>query len=161
LGRVGAARTEEEDEVHMGHNHDLVERFWSAFQAGDLEGATAQVADDAVFLQPGMPEIRGSDGMRAMLAGWRAAFPDIRHEVDDVVESGDTVAVQLRVMGTHQGPMRMPDGSEIPATGREVSWDSVDWIKIRDGKIVSWRVYQDNVPFLTALGLLPEAAAAG
>jgi len=108
-----------------------------------------------------MPELRGRDAVRMMLQGWRSAFPDIRHEVEDVVEDGDTVAVQLRVMGTHQGAMRLPDGHEIQPTGREVVWESVDWTKVADGKIASWRVYQDNVPFLTALGLLPEAAAAG
>jgi ketosteroid isomerase-like protein len=56
--------------------------------------------------------------------------------------------------------MRMPDGQEVPPTGREMVWESVDWIKLRDGRLVSWRVYQDNVPFLTALGLLPEPAGA-
>jgi predicted ester cyclase len=113
----------------------VVERFWSAFEANEIGDA--------------------------MLVGWRTAFPNLRHEVVDVVESGDTVAVELVVKGTHEGAMMMPDGNEIPATGREFVWESVEWIKLRDGKIASWRVYQDMVPFLTTLGLMPEAAAAG
>ena len=145
----------------MGSNHEVVERFWSAFEEGDIDGAAELVEDDGVFIQPGMPEIRGREGLRQMLAGWRSAFPDLRHEVEEVVESGDTVAVRLRVVGTHRGTLRMPDGREIEPTNQQVVWESVDWIKLRDGKVASWRVYQDNVPFLTALGLLPEPATAG
>jgi ketosteroid isomerase-like protein len=144
----------------MGQNHDVVSRFWSAFEAGDLDGAAELMTSDAVFMQPGMPEVRGAEEMRGMLAGWRAAFPDLRHREQEVVESGDTVVVRLQVTGTHTGPMRLPDGQEVPPTGREMVWESVDWIKLRDGKLASWRVYQDNVPFLTALGLLPEPAGA-
>ena len=144
----------------MGQNHDLVNRFWSAFEAGDLDAAADLVTPDAVFIQPGAPELRGNAEVRAMLEGWRAAFPDLRHEEQEVVESGDTCVVRLEVRGTHTGPMRLPDGQEVPATGREMVWESVDWIKLRDGKLASWRVYQDSVPFLTALGLLPQPAQA-
>jgi steroid delta-isomerase-like uncharacterized protein len=145
----------------MGQYHEVVERFWNAFEAGDMDGATELVAPDAVFIQPGMPEIRGPEQMRAMLEGWRSAFPDLAHDVQEVVEDGDAVVVQLRVRGTHTGPMRLPDGQEVPATGREMVWESVDWINVRNGQLTSWKVYQDTVPFLTALGLLPEPAAAG
>jgi ketosteroid isomerase-like protein len=144
----------------MGENYEVVERFWSAFERGDLDAAVEPMTGDSVFIQPGAPEIRGLQSMRLMLAGWREAFPDLRHEVQGVVESGDTVAVRLRVRGTHTGTMRLPDGREVPATGRELVWESVDWIELRDGKLVSWRVYQDNVPFLIGLGLLPETAGA-
>jgi ketosteroid isomerase-like protein len=145
----------------MGQNSDVVSRFWSAFEAGELDSMAELMTPDAVFIQPGMPEVRGSEEMKMMLGGWRAAFPDLRHEEQEVVESGDTVVVQLRVKGTHTGPMRLPDGQEVAPTGREMVWESVDWIKLRDGKLAFWKVYQDTVPFLTALGLLPEPTAAG
>ena len=145
----------------MGQNHDVVEAFWTAFEAGDLDAAAEQFAPDGVFQQPGMPEMRGREALRMMLAGWRSAFPDIRHEVDEVAEDGDTVAVRLRVLGTHQGTLQMPDGQAIPATGREVVWESVDWIKVTDGQVASWRVYQDTMGFLVDLGLMPEPAPAG
>jgi steroid delta-isomerase-like uncharacterized protein len=138
----------------------IVKGFWRAFESGDLDAAADFYADDGVMVQAGMPPITGRDAVRGVLAAWRKAFPDVRHEVVDVVEAGDTVAVELRVRGTHTGPMAMPTGQEIPATGRVFTWESVDWIKVRDGKVAAWRVYHDNVPFLTNLGLLPEPAAA-
>ena len=102
----------------MGSNHEVVSQFWSVFEDGDLDGAADLMTPDAVFMQPGMPEVRGSANVRAMLEGWRAAFPDLGHEEQEVVESGDTVVVRLRVRGTHTGPMRLPDGQEVPPTGR-------------------------------------------
>jgi predicted ester cyclase len=66
----------------------------------------------------------------------------------------NTIAVRLFVRGTHTGPLNGPDGT-IPATGREVVWDSVDWVKIENGKIASWNVYEDGMAFMAQLGLLP------
>jgi predicted ester cyclase len=145
----------------MGSNHEVVEAFWTDFEAGDLDAAVEQFAADGVFQQPGMPEMRGREALRLMLTGWRSAFPDIHHEVDGVVEDGDTVAVRLRVMGTHQGTLQLPDGQALPATGRKVVWHSVDWITVSEGRVASWHVYQDSVPLMVALGLMPESAPAG
>jgi hypothetical protein len=55
--------------------------------------------------------------------------------------------------------MQMPDGRELPPTGREAIWESVDWITLRDGRIHTWRVYQDTADFMASLGLMDEPAA--
>ena len=87
-----------------------------------------------------------------MLGAYRTGFPDLKHRVIDVVESGDTIAIELVVEATHTGPMHTPNGV-IPATGKRVTWDSCDYIKVRGGKIVSWHVYHDPAAFYAALGL--------
>ncbi|HKG27378.1 MAG TPA: ester cyclase, partial [Thermomicrobiales bacterium] len=86
------------------------------------------------------------------------AFPNIRHQFLDSIESGDKVAVELEVTGTHIGTFRTPQG-DVPATGRSVVWDSTDFVTLRDGKIASWHTYFDQMAFLAQLGLLPEPAA--
>jgi predicted ester cyclase len=88
-----------------------------------------------------------------MLTAYRAAFPDLRHRMLGHVEAGDTIAVELIAEGTHTGTMQTPQGP-VPATGARVVWESCDYIRVRDGKLASWHVYHDTVPFLTALGLL-------
>jgi ketosteroid isomerase-like protein len=145
----------------MGTKAETIEQFWAAFEAGDLDTALSYFADDAVMQQPGMPPVQGRASFRPMLDGWRRAFPDLRHERLGVVESGNTVAVQLRVTGTHSGPMQLPQG-EVAATNRPFVWESVDWVTLTDdGAIASWRVYEDTLPFLTGLGVLaaPDSAA--
>ena len=44
--------------------------------------------------------------------------------------------------------------------GRAFSFPYVDIVTARDGKVVSHRVYWDNVTFLAQLGLMPEQASA-
>jgi ketosteroid isomerase-like protein len=118
------------------------------------------VAEAAALMDPGIefrmgPErVSGPEEFAPFLQGYLTAFSDFRHEVLDFVESGDTVALELVVRCTHTGPLHMRQG-ELPATGREVVWDSTDYVKIRDGRIASWHVYTDGVAFLAKLGLVP------
>jgi predicted ester cyclase len=83
-----------------------------------------------------------------------ALLPDLRHDVKSHVEQGDTIAIELEVTGTHTGPMHTPQGT-VPATGKRVAWQSCDWVRVREGKIVSWHVYHDPTAFYAALGLAP------
>jgi ketosteroid isomerase-like protein len=107
------------------------------------------------FRMPGM-SFKGAAALQQMLGAYLAAFPDLRHHVRHSVESGDTIALELEVTGTHTGAMQTPQGT-FPATGKKVLWDSCDVVRVRDGKIASWHVYHDTVPFLTAMGVIPSA----
>jgi ketosteroid isomerase-like protein len=49
----------------------------------------------------------------------------------------------------------MPDGSEIPPTGKTVELPGVDIITVRDGKVVSQRDYFYVVAMMSQLGLVP------
>ena len=59
-----------------------------------------------------------------------AAFPDLRVELEDVLASGDQVAVRWRVTATHDG-----DGLGMRATGKRVSFRGVTWLRYEDGKM--------------------------
>lgn len=132
-------------------NKKLTDRFWAAFESGDFEAIASHLDSDIHWKMPGV-EMRGSAPLLEMLRAYRVAFPDLRHEVQSWVENDDTIAIELVVRGTHQGPMQTPKGV-VQATGKSVVWDSCDYIKTRNGKIVSWHVFHDTIPFLTALGL--------
>lgn len=54
---------------------------------------------------------------RAVLAG----FSSYRHDLARLYEAGeDTVVCEGTWRGVNDGPLGMPDGAEIPPTGREV-----------------------------------------
>ena len=137
----------------MTQAKQLTDRFWQLFESNQIEALAAVIDADCHFKMPGM-ELRGSEAVQQMLSGYRMAFPDLRHAVKGYIESGDAVAVELEVTGTHNGPMQTPQGT-VPATGKKVVWESCDLVRVKNGKIVSWHVYHDTVPFLTALGILP------
>jgi steroid delta-isomerase-like uncharacterized protein len=137
----------------MNDAKQLADRFWQALESNRLDEMAKLVDPDCHFKMPGA-EMRGFEAMKPLLAAYIGAFPDMRHHVKHWVASGDAVAVELEVTGTHTGPMPTPKGL-VPATGRKVVWESCDYIRVKDGRIISWHGYYDSVPFLAALGLLP------
>ena len=141
----------------MGHAKQLTDRFWNLFETNQLGEMSELIEADCHFKMPGM-DLHGRAALLQMLTAYRTAFPDLRHTVLHHVEAGDTIAIELRVEGTHTGPMQMPQGS-VPATGNKVVWESCDYVRLSNGKIGSWHVYHDSVPFLAALGLMPPSAA--
>ena len=127
-----------------------VDRLWELFEANRIDELAGLIAPDCHFKMPGL-EMAGRAPMLEMLRAYRHAFPDLRHTVKHSVESGDAIALELEVVGTHTGPMQTAQGT-VPATGKQVVWDSCDYVRVKDGVITSWHVYHDPTPFLKALG---------
>jgi steroid delta-isomerase-like uncharacterized protein len=143
----------------MGQAKDMVQQWWSLFEAGRLDETAQTCQPDVEVRLPGGMHQHGPAEVIAALGAFRDAFPDIRHEIRDSVESGNKIAVELVVTATHTGTFRTPQG-DISATGRSVVWESTDFVTLRDGEIASWHTYFDQMAFLAQLGLLPEPAAA-
>jgi predicted ester cyclase len=65
------------------------------------------------------------------------AFPDQHITIEDIVLSGDRVAIRCSITGTQEGPF-----GSLPPTGRFVQWTSMTIYRIADGKIVEgWWSY--------------------
>ena len=141
----------------MGQAKDVVERWWQAFVAGDVAGAQAQSTDAVVFKHPD-GEAHGKDEVRAVIEAFLTAFSNFEDEYVDWVEADQTFAGELPLRATNTGPIAGPAG-ELPATGRPVVFEAVDYIKLEDGKIASWHAYWDRLALLGQLGLLPPAGA--
>jgi steroid delta-isomerase-like uncharacterized protein len=131
----------------------LTDRFWALFESGKLDELRGLIDPDCHFKMPGA-EMRGADAILQLLGAYRMAFPDLRHDVRSHVANADTIAIELVVTGTHTGPMHTPQGV-VPATGKRVTWDSCDYVRVRDGRLVSWHVYHDPSAFFAALGVTP------
>ena len=58
-------------------------------------------------------------------------------------------------MGTNTGPLSLPDGSTVPATGKAVRVRGCDIATVADGMIVRHHFYFDQMELLTQLGLAP------
>ena len=54
-----------------------------------------------------------------MLSASRGACEET-HTVNSFIEQGDTFADEWTFVGTQTGPFRLPDGGELPPTGRRV-----------------------------------------
>jgi predicted ester cyclase len=62
---------------------------------------------------------------------FRAAFPDMRYTVEDMVAEGDKVVDRISWQATHQGEMM-----GIPPTGNTVRVTAIHMSRIAEGKIV-------------------------
>ena len=131
---------------------------WAArLDAGDLDRSSELVADDVEWANP-VASVRGRDELRALLGVVWTAIPDFKHDVSDLVASGDVVALRGTARGTHSGPLAGPMG-EVPASGRSISFPFAAWARVEDGLIREFRGYWDVMGFLQQVGALPEPAA--
>jgi steroid delta-isomerase-like uncharacterized protein len=102
---------------------------------------------------PGAPTDR--EGGKFFLQAFAAAYPDAVFTIDDMFAEGDAVITRKTFTGTNEGEFM-----GVPATGRRVSFQYVDLMRVRNGRIIShWNVL-DQYNWLTQLGLVPDAASA-
>lgn len=88
------------------------------------------------------------DGMKAVVGAFRKAFPDLKFEVQTVIQEGDQVAVRWRASGTSKGEFM-----GIPATGTFGTINGLSIIELRNGKVGSDHAEMDVLSFMQQLGL--------
>ena len=143
----------------MEANRELLERYVELYNAGDLDACMELYAEEAVQrMHDGVFE--GVAAIRARLARDLDAFPDAEYVVESFVEDGDRFADEWTFTGTNNGPLRLPDGSELPPTGKPVEIKGMELVEVRDGKIVVDNLYYDFMAAVSQLGLVPEGAVA-
>ena len=133
----------------------LLERYVERYNAGDLDGVMELYAEDSVQLMPD-GTFKGRSAIHDRLAKELTAFSDIAHRYISYVEQDDAFADEWVFVGTHTGPLVLPDGTELPATGKRVEVPGMELVRVRDGKIVVDNLYYDSLAAAAQLGLLPH-----
>jgi steroid delta-isomerase-like uncharacterized protein len=146
------------EERTMENYRNLLERYVELYNAGDLDGVMDLYAEDSVQLMPD-GTFEGRSAIRDRLAKELAAFSDIAHRYVSYVEQGDAFADEWVFAGTHTGPLVLPDGTELAATGKRVEMPGMEYVKIRDGKIVADNLYYDSLAVAAQFGLLPKSVS--
>ena len=77
---------------------------------------------------------------------WVKAFPDGHAEVQQIIDAGDRVIVEMIVTGTNTGPSLGPNGTTIPPTGKFTRMALCDVMEFRNGKVVGGRTYATEMP---------------
>lgn len=107
-------------------------------------------ADDFEDFTP-MPG-NGNDkaAVRRLYEGIRSSFPDFRAEVHWQRAEDNVVTTFKTYHGTHDG-----DLMGIPASGKKVSFNTVDAMRVVDGKINAHWGVADLLSVLQQIGALP------
>jgi steroid delta-isomerase-like uncharacterized protein len=80
-----------------------------------------------------------------------AAFPDGKHEIENVVGEGDRVVLRCTWHGTHRGAFQ-----GIPASGKSVALVTFLEEHVVDGRVVEYRGLFDAMGMMQQIGAIPS-----
>jgi ketosteroid isomerase-like protein len=126
-------------------DYDAAERAVEAFNAHDLAGLAATLADDVVCRTPGGVEEEGKAACVEFHRRWLADFPDARVGVRAWHLSDHVVVEEGTFRGTHDG---------VAPTGQSVSLDYMRVVRVEDGKQVTLSLMLDRLLMLEQLDLV-------
>lgn len=115
----------------------FIDRVWSN---GEVDAVDAFLAPTyTIHRDPGDPwdgETLDIAGFKERLVKSRAAAPDQRFTVEQMVEEGDRIAVAWSWQGTHLG-----DLPGVPATGRAITMTGMTIYAFEDGRLAGhWQI---------------------
>jgi steroid delta-isomerase-like uncharacterized protein len=133
-----------------------VRGFYASINQGDLDRLGELVADDFIEHEetPGLAPTK--EGVLEFFRMYRAAFPDMRMDVEEILTSGDKAVVRARVTGTQQGEFM-----GMPATGKSFDVKLIDIIRFGGDGLAHehWGVI-DSLTMMQQLGAVPEGPPA-
>jgi len=131
----------------LAHNKAVVTRFNKAYiESGDLQ-VCYDIVDPSFINHTALPGMsKGLDGIIQTIDLFRRAFPDIRVDIHEQVAEGDLVVTRKTFYATHAGPFM-----GIDATGRKVAIDTIDIIRLRNGKYIEHWAVRDMLNVLQQL----------
>jgi steroid delta-isomerase-like uncharacterized protein len=137
-------------------NKDIVRRhFEEIYNHGNYDFADECCTPDVLFHDPLWPETpTGPRGLREYAHWARAAAPDLRFEIEDIIAEGDRVAVRYHFSGTQHGPIL-----GIPPTGRFAVMTGLTFYRMKEGRIAEAWVHWDVLAMLRAMGVPVPGAA--
>jgi steroid delta-isomerase-like uncharacterized protein len=132
---------------------DVATKWAERHNSHDLPGLISLISDAVEVYGPGMPGRLGKVQFVEYLRQFDRGFPDAHEEIISYVESGDTVACEVRYSGTNTGSMTSPMGAEMPPTGKKMSLPGSFFMRVKDGKIISFHGYLDQATMAQQLGM--------
>jgi predicted ester cyclase len=125
-------------EENVAAVRDFIERGWNA-------------GEESVFEEHLAPDFMGDrNRFKALILGFRAAFPDLKLEVHDMFGVDDKVVTRFTIRGTHEAEFM-----GIAPTGRQVTIDGIAIDVMRGDKRVEGWAELDRLGLLTQLGTAP------
>jgi steroid delta-isomerase-like uncharacterized protein len=132
-------------------NKTLVRRFVEEAQTRhNLAAVDEFMAPNFVdhSVPPGLPPDR--EGVKMQFAMFFNALPDLQAIIHDQVADDDKVVTRKTLRGTHRG-----DLLGIPPTGKIVSIEVIDILRVQDGKITDHWNNVDRLGLMQQLGVIP------
>ena len=101
--------------------------MYELISAGEVDGFGEHLAEDFVEHEAGPALSPTKAGALELFRLMLTAFPDLRFDAEDVLESGDKVVARSRVTGTNTG-----DFMGMPASGKAIDVQAIDILRFGD-----------------------------
>jgi len=102
---------------------------------------------------PGFPEPLDLAGANQLIAGFQAAFPDLRHHILQISEADGRVEVEINGTGTQRG-----DFQGVPASGRSIQTPTHHTFHFEDGRIAEHWIQVDLADIMRQITTGPAGA---
>lgn len=127
----------------------------------DISQGNMAVADEIIdptfFDHTNPPGMQHSiQGHKAIVTLFRASFPDLQWQIDDMLADGDKVVVRTTMRGTQLGEF-----FGLPPTGKHVVVSGMHLLRLANGKIVEHWGNNDDLGLMQQLGETPAPQQEG
>ena len=144
--------------MSVERNKEIVRRYLGqVVSQGDLTAVDDLIAEDVVFTSPYTPQpIRSREGLKQMLGGLHAAFPDFVLREEALIAEGELVASRWIAEGTHSGAPFGP----LPPSGKRFRITGMSVYRVRGDRIAEGWVNDDTLGMAVQLGMAAVVAEA-
>jgi predicted ester cyclase len=137
-------------ESETERNKAVIRRFVDEVQNKKDWDVYDELNDPEFFNHSAPPGMTDREGSKQYLGGFLNGFPDCQFVIDDMIAEGDQIVTKKTFTGTHEG-----DFAGIPPTGKWVTLQFVDIMRVRDGRIVEHWLSMDQLSLMQQLGVIP------
>jgi predicted ester cyclase len=136
----------------MGATADLLTELFRRVNERDFASLASElIAPD--FVRHDLADlwvgVAGQDGVQDFLGMLAAAAPDLRLDIQDMVEDGDRAAVRFTLSGTHSGGPLLG----VQATGNTFDLHAINIYRVADGRVAETWQLSDGLGLHRAVGL--------
>jgi steroid delta-isomerase-like uncharacterized protein len=131
----------------LSDNIEIITRFEHAFRAADQTTIDELCHPGLVDHNPAPDEDPALARFKQKVAGFKATFPDLEEDLQDIVASGDTVATRWVVTGSLQ-----QDFMGITASGQKIRVEGMNFYRLKDGRVTDIWTQFDGVALMQQLG---------
>ncbi len=125
-------------------------RFEHAFRAAD-QATIDELCDPGLVDHNPAPDHEPTlAGFKQKVAGFKAIFPDLQEDLQDIIASGDTVATRWVVTGSLQ-----QEFMGIPASGQPIRVEGMNFYRLAGGRVTDLWTQFDGVALMQQLGAIP------
>jgi steroid delta-isomerase-like uncharacterized protein len=134
----------------MSENIEIITRFEYAFRAADQTTIDELCDPGLVDHNPAPDHEPTLDGFKQKVAGFKAVFPDLEEDLQEIIADGDAVATRWVVTGSLQREFM-----GIPASGQTIRVEGMNFYRVKGGRVTDIWTQFDGVALMQQLGAIP------